>query len=76
MWSLTLQRVRHTGGPENFQSSVKKDFFNSICQYRKSGTLLDHFIRSGDQRRWHGNAERLGSLEIDDQLEPGGLLYR
>jgi hypothetical protein len=43
---------------------------------RKSGTLLDHFIRSGDQRRWHGNAERLGSLEIDDQLEPGGLLYR
>src|SRR5882757_10164862 len=30
MWSLTLQRVRRTGGPENFQSSVKKDFFNSI----------------------------------------------
>ena len=29
-----------------------------------------------EQRRRHGNAERLGSLEIDDQLVLGRLLYR
>jgi len=28
--SLTSQRVRCTSGPENFQSSAKKDFFNTI----------------------------------------------
>jgi len=30
MWSLTLQREGRTSGPENFCSSVKKDFFNTI----------------------------------------------
>ena len=30
MWSLTSQRDRRTSGPENFQSSAKKDFFNTI----------------------------------------------
>jgi hypothetical protein len=30
MWSLTSQRVRRTSGPGNFQSSAKKDFFNTI----------------------------------------------
>jgi hypothetical protein len=27
---LTSQRMRRKGGPENFQSSVKKGFFNTI----------------------------------------------
>ena len=30
MWSLTSQRERRTGGPENFQSQAKRDFFNTI----------------------------------------------
>ena len=30
MWSLTSQRERRTSGPENFQPSAKKDFFNTI----------------------------------------------
>ena len=34
MWSLTSWRVRRASGPENFQSSAKKDFFNTICQKR------------------------------------------
>src|SRR4030088_1896386 len=34
MWSLTSQRERRTGGPENIQSSAKKDFFNTIRQKR------------------------------------------
>jgi hypothetical protein len=37
MWSLTLQRVRRISGPENFQSSAKKDFFNKICQFQTFG---------------------------------------
>jgi len=30
MWSLTARRERRTSGPENFQSSAKKDFCNTI----------------------------------------------
>ena len=41
MWSLTSQRVRRTSGPENFQSSTKKDFFNTIRQERKSRFIVD-----------------------------------
>jgi hypothetical protein len=33
-------------------------------QFRKSGTLLNHIIRSGEQRRRHGEAERFGGFEI------------
>jgi hypothetical protein len=37
--------------------------------------LLDHLIGAGEQRRWHGEAERLGGVEIDDQFELRGLLH-
>jgi hypothetical protein len=30
MWSLNSQRGTRTSGPKNFQSSAKKDFFNTI----------------------------------------------
>jgi 7,8-dihydro-6-hydroxymethylpterin-pyrophosphokinase len=32
MWSLNSQRGTRTSGPKNFQSSAKKDFFNTIAQ--------------------------------------------
>src|SRR5882762_7976756 len=34
MWPLTSQRERCTSGLENFQSSAKKDFFNTIRHER------------------------------------------
>src|SRR5882724_4443293 len=39
MWSLTSQRERRTSGAENFQSSAKKDFFNTIGTKRPFGRL-------------------------------------
>src|SRR5262249_33664090 len=38
--------------------------------------LLDHLIRPQQQRRRDGEAERLGGLEIDDEIEFRGLLDR
>src|SRR5215470_3213535 len=38
--------------------------------------LLDHLISAGQERRRNGQAERLGSLEVDHQLEFPRLLHR
>src|SRR5215212_3643067 len=44
------------------------------CQQRKSALIFDHLVSAGEQRRWHGKAERLGRFEVDDQLELGRTL--
>ena len=38
--------------------------------------LFDHLIGAELHRRQHGEAERLGSLQIDCELELCGLLHR
>src|SRR6478752_7163317 len=45
MWSPHLAAKRRTSGPENFQSSAKKDFVNTIGAKRPSGE------KRGDLRR-------------------------
>src|SRR5262249_34662907 len=38
-------------------------------------SLLDHLVRLEQERRGEGEAERLGRLEVDDQVEFQGLLH-
>ena len=38
--------------------------------------LFDDFVGAGEQRGRHVDAEHLGGLQIDDELESGGLLHR
>src|SRR4051812_11357729 len=37
---------------------------------------FNHLVGDGKHARWNGDAERLGRLEIDDQIEFGGLHNR
>ena len=41
---------------------------------KPAGPSLDHLIRPLQQRRRDRQAERFGGLEVDHQLELGGLL--
>jgi hypothetical protein len=41
-----------------------------------SGELLDHLVGAVEYRPRNGNTNRLGGLEVDDQLVLGGRLYR
>src|SRR5262249_31247165 len=45
-------------------------------QKRTSTRLVDHLIGARDECRGHRDAERLGGLEVNDQLELRGLLDR
>jgi hypothetical protein len=38
--------------------------------------LFDHFVGAAKQRQRRGDAERLGGLEVDDQLDLRDLLDR
>jgi hypothetical protein len=37
---------------------------------------FDHLVGAGEQRRWHREAKRFGSFQIDDEFELGRLLDR
>jgi hypothetical protein len=40
------------------------------------GASFDQFVCTAGQRQWDANAERLGGLEVDHQLEFGGSYDR
>ena len=46
----------------------------AVSSRSKWQSLFDHLVGAGEQRRRHVEAERLGGLEVDDQLELGRLL--
>ena len=42
--------------------------------HKRIGLLLDNFVRPQEERRRDRQPQDLGGLEVDDQLELGGLL--
>ena len=46
---------------------------SALGQSRTLLGLFDHLVGAGEQRRRHGDGERLGSFEVDNELELRGL---
>lgn len=44
--------------------------------HRSKGLLFDHLVGAREKRRWHGQADCLGSPHINYQLEFAGCLHR
>jgi hypothetical protein len=52
------------------------DALKALAVYNDSQLSLDHLVGAAEQREWNSEAERLGSLEIEDQLNLHCLLDR
>jgi hypothetical protein len=48
---------------------------NRLMQRSNLG-LFDHLVGAADERRWHGEPDRLCGLEIDDEAESRRVLHR
>ena len=70
--------------PLTLQDSPRKRTFRidrfvplaAVSNRSKADNLFDHLVGAADQRQRNGKAEGLGSLQVDDQLDFGGLLDR
>src|ERR1700720_1006040 len=46
---------------------------SQTCHDQTSSASFDHLVGAGEHCSWDGEAKRLGRLEIDDEIEFGGL---
>src|SRR5262245_17596628 len=67
--------MRDTAGSAAAPAARCRKFRRGSFISRTSLTSLDHLVGAGEQGVWHGQAKRLGGLEVDSQLEPRGRLY-
>src|SRR5262245_26606491 len=63
---------RHASRPR----SVSRWAITGCEQSQQTAQLFDHLVGAGQHARRQLKAERLCGLEVDHELELGGLLYR
>src|SRR6476646_2292459 len=77
--SATRSPIAPAPGPEGAAYKVTVRGLSTIKRARLASVviaLLDDLVGASEDRLRHGKAERLGSLEVDDQLENRRLLHR
>jgi hypothetical protein len=71
-WSLLRVKQTPSGRGESVVLDPKRHFATAKCRIAKG--LFDHLVGECKQRRRDGQAERLGGLEVDHELEFGARL--
>ncbi len=73
----TKRRVTPSANPPYGPADMVVDPFRAHRRLmrRNKLKLFDHLVGAGDERRRHSEAERLGGLEVDHELELRGLFY-
>jgi hypothetical protein len=61
--------------PLNSSLAFDPELPSTVNCFALRDSLFDHLVGGGQQRFRDGEAERLGGVEIDGQLEPGGPLH-
>jgi hypothetical protein len=64
------------GGAPGFGRRLPHRAFCWHARTAARALLFDHLVRAAEQRERHGDAQRLGAFQVDDQLYPGHLLDR
>src|SRR5262245_51190498 len=62
--------------PSGRYSLLGPDFHRLDRTSLRLAHSFNQLVGAADQRQRNGKAEGLGSLQVDDQLDFGGLLYR
>src|SRR6516165_7968889 len=62
--------------PSGRYSLLGPDFHRPDRTSLRLAHLFDHLVGADEKRGWDRESERLGSLEVDNQLEFGGLFDR
>src|SRR5438132_5823514 len=73
--------ARHSSARDVLRPPTPDPLYAPECLFhnlveRSCACLFDHFIRQEEQRWWYRDPQRLGRLQVDDQVEFRGLLHR
>ena len=60
----------------DYVSTVRSATAGTCDEAKFGGALLDHVVGEGEERRGHGDAQRLRGLDVDGEREFGRLYDR